>query len=1330
MRRAALSRARRFQLMQTEPTRGSDSHPGIKRPLQQTSPTPPSQPPTSSKVPRVDDVAFSHNFSGSRRTFESTQGRGMPQSYHGFSKSNSHGFRSSGFAGQGSSRFQSAKRGGKAAAVNRSPLLEGPVHDEAYITQQYRSPVALKAMHQSNPKGSLGNFAMVAIGAPVKYVSKEGVIEVGGQRSKVWRTTADFEVEGSGSFTGIGDHPEKKSSERLCALSAVLQLHIAGLLDAPKKKIAEAITGGNDATLSDGSTVNYEQARSFMDYYCRRFNFGKPDIAYEEVKRGPMKWEAVMSVDESRIGVGKATNKKAAEKQCYLDVAKYLESCDPPLWKAFVEASKSGKDLGMAQKVRLQISEPLDDFVRDTCSNIRHTQLYRNRPAKHSSVEHQEATKGAESAQRYVPPRTSVDQLADKSRRLLEERQKYLANPSLEKMRATRAALPVYTRSDDILKHIRDNDITICMAATGSGKTTQIPQIILDEFIDRGEGAKCNIVCTQPRRLAAISVADRVSKERGQTLGASIGYQVRFEAKLPQENGSVTFCTTGIFLKRLQSALSGSDVRGTRSMDAVTHIVVDEVHERDVDTDLLLVVLKRLLQDRKARGKPIKIVLMSATIDPTLFQQYFPSPNGQPAPTIDIPGRTFPVTKYHLDDFVPKLIAGNGRWLLNQEPVAQYLYKELGPAAAANLGVRVNKVPSEAELDLPYPLIAATIAHVLQQSGDGHVLVFLPGWEEITATQRALEQPMGPLPVNISDRSKYSIHLLHSTIPLAEQQVIFEPPPPGIRRVILATNIAETSITIPDVVYVVDTAKIKEIRYDPERHMSSLVSAWVGRSNLNQRAGRAGRHRSGEYFGILGKEHAEMLHPHQTVEMKRVDLSNVVMHVKALNFPGMTVEEVLAETIEPPAPERVSAAVKDLQMVGALDALKNLTSLGRVLLSLPVEAQMGRLVLYGSFFKCLDQALTLAAILTNRDPFVCPMHLKREAQAKKNSWAPDEFRSDALGTLRAFNAWWALQSRGDYVLANRFCVDNFLAKPTLLMIQKIKQHLLQALDNAGVLEVSAGGNARRTDRLSVPPELNTNGESLPLLAGLIAIASQPKFAVRTGEKTLRTENDKMAFMHPSSVNHRKKELPERRDVVTEEKQIFAFAEKRRNAAGSGSPQTYLITTTKLDPLTYMLFGAYDLAVAERGLVCDNWLPIVGNVDALDNIQRLKSYMEASMLRVFEGIAMSRRQTRPHNAAIMPREEEEEDLPEVIDRDYSLSAQEVKELDFITRDIVTILTMSNDERMSSQSTNVSRPVTPMDSPLRLSTRLPGGIQTGYNTPYQSRPGTPSRLSRRF
>lgn len=1121
------------------------------------------------------------------------------------------------------------------------------------------------------------------------------------------------------------------------------------------------VTASETVTLSDGTVVNYEKARQFMDYYCRRYKFGKPDVDFNPTKqgrKGSSHWEAIMTVGGRRIGMGTAVTKKNAQTACYLDVVQYLESCDAELWKTFVEAAKKGKDLGMAPAVFFSMSAGLDEEIRDLCQSLKKSSLFRNKPAMRSTSDGSSLSTGLQ-PRRFDKPYRSAAAITAKSERLLQRRKGYLENPAMEKMRNLRMSLPVYTRASDLLTHIDSNEVTICMAATGSGKTTQLPQLILDEWIDQGKGAQCNIVCTQPRRIAAISVADRVAKERGEIVGrGSVGYQVRFEAKLPEDNGSITFCTTGIFLKRMQSALS----EGGSRLDDVTHVVVDEVHERDVDTDLLLVVLKRLLADRKARNKPIKIVLMSATIDPTLFQRYFLDDNGQPAEVIEVPGRSFPVTKHFMDDFIPQITANKQTAHLLRDPsVEKYLNNELHNrnTSVSRFSPQPPEIGLKDDLDLPFPLIGLTISYVLQKSESGHVLVFLPGWEEIMSTQRVLTG--GTLDLNFNDTSKYSIHLLHSTIPLAEQQVIFEPPPPGVRRIILATNIAETSVTIPDVVYVVDTGKIKEQRYDPERHMSSLVSAWVGSSNLNQRAGRAGRHRSGEYFGILGKKRMASLHAYQTVEMKRVDLSNVVMHVKALDFPGMTVEEVLSATIEPPAAERVEAAMKDLQMAGALDHNKDLTSLGRVLLQLPVEAQMGRLVLYGSFFRCLDQALTLAAILTNRDPFVSPMHLKEESARIKNSWSPQEFRSDALATLRAYNAWSELQNAGEYDRAHRFCIDNFLARPTLLMIQKIKDHLLQALYHAGVIDVSAGGAATaiqgRGRGLAVPPELNTNGDSLPLLAALIAIASQPRFAIRTGERAYRTAQDKvclffscglldinwwglqMTFIHPSSVNHRKRDLAAT-DAVFAEKQLYAFAEKRQNLTTGGSNSTsnmFLVTTTRLDPMTYVLFGAYEIEVTERGLECDGWLPVVGNIDGLDDIQRLKTLMEACMLRVFEGIVMGRQKRHLRDTTpILPREEAEtDDDDDDSTKDYSLSPSEIRELDLMTRDIVRILNRYSEERIATQSQHNSRPGTPMGSPASVfsSLKLPSiesrsGYSTPYNSAFSSRPGTPSRLSR--
>lgn len=200
-----------------------------------------------------------------------------------------------------------------------------------------------------------------------------------------------------------------------------------------------------------------------------------------------------------------------------------------------------------------------------------------------------------------------------------------------------------------------------------------------------------------------------------------------------------------------------------------------------------------------------------------------------------------------------------------------------------------------------------------------------------------------------------------------------------------------------------------------------------------------------------------------------------------------------------------------LRMLGALDLHKNLTSLGRVLLQLPVEAAIGKLCLYGSFFRCLDSALTLAAVLTNRDPFMAPLALKKKADEIKDSWSPLAFRSDPLAIVAAFNTWVAMDDRGDYHAGTRFCSDNFLSKPTMLQIKQVKGSLLQSLDQAGVIAVSAGGSVRRIGRRhEVPKELNEHGNSLPMLAALIAMASAPNFALRTSDKTCRTSQDKVS----------------------------------------------------------------------------------------------------------------------------------------------------------------------------------------------------------------------------
>ncbi|TFK57087.1 P-loop containing nucleoside triphosphate hydrolase protein [Heliocybe sulcata] len=1211
---------------------------------------------------------------------------------------------------------------GKTRAEPDIPVLDEPVHDEQYVRSTYTG--GLKSHQEISPKSSLANWLVTNEGRLPEYNMSTVIIN----RQKYQRVIVTLNSVDP-PIIGTGDAPTKKEAEHLAALSAIIQLHQGDLVSASRmsqleKKAARATSRASPAatviTLTDGTEIDYDRARQFMDYYCRRFKFAAPDISFNPVGRGKTSWEAVMYVGDRRIGIGAAQQKKQAQIQCYLDVVAYLQGCDAELWKEFVEAAKTGKDLGLAPKVYFRANDRLADNIRDLADEIRHSTLWRNyeksefaKRSKSDSAEEQ-GTGTSHPQRRNDLLGVSPAWLERKSKELLRRRQEYLSNPATEKMRQSRAALPVNTVAPKILQHVRENDVTICMATTGSGKTTQIPQLILDEWIEQGKGGQCNIVCTQPRRLAAVSVAERVAKERNEKCGeGSIGYNVRFEAKPPRDHGSVTFCTTGIFFKRMQSAL----LDGSTDLDNVTHVVIDEVHERFVDTDLLLVVMKRLLADRKARGRqPLKVILMSATIEPQLFQEYFPDDKGQPASVIEVPGRAFPVDKFFLGDFLPQLQAHpSSRWVFQETAVSKYIEQEMRILPPADMQSATRMINED--LDLPHPLVALTISHVLQQSDDGHVLVFLPGWDDITNVQRLLLERSWPM--NFMDTHKFSIHLLHSTIPLAEQEVIFEPAPEGVRRIILATNIAETSVTIPDVVYVVDTGKVKEQRYDPERRITSLVSAW--------RAGRAGRHRPGQYFGLLSKQQLEVLQPYQTVEMKRVDLSNIVMHVKALQFPGMSVEEVLSAAIEAPAPERVTVAIKDLEMAGALDRDQNLTSLGRVLLQIPADVQLARLVLYGVFFRCVDHALTLAAIMGNRDPFVAPMHAREEAHRRKFSFASQEYRSDVLAALTAYNQWARLQESGQYVTANRFCVENFLSKPTLLLVQKTRNHLLQSLFNSGVIQVSMAnerslGNTRGR---SVPRELNANQESLPVLAGLITVASQPKFAVRTSDTMYRTPEDKNVSIHPSSVNFRRRAKYDK-GSEDEERQLYAYMEKRQNlsAAGSGGGQAqkYMVTSTRIDPLTYILFGAYETRATSQGLECDDWLPLVGDLEALDDVRRLKTRIEDCLLRVFEGIVASQNKSlsgRPVN------EQEDDGAALDVDGAQPLSTVEVRELGIYTQQVVHILEGFADETRSRTGSRSGTPVSGLWSPMPRVRDL----ASGRSTPYNSRPSTPSRLGRR-
>lgn len=561
-------------------------------------------------------------------------------------------------------------------------------------------------------------------------------------------------------------------------------------------------------------------------------------------------------------------------------------------------------------------------------------------------------------------PRRQRSRHAVNSLGLRQRLEAYNKDPVHEQLRMEKAELPMNRHRHEVVDLVEKNMHCIVIGATGSGKTTQVPRIIFEHAVLNGLGAECNIICTQPRRIAATSVARRVAIERGEPLQETVGYQVRMDSRLPREAGGITYCTTGVLLAWLRH---DPDV----TFDSYSHLIIDEVHERDIRIDFLLVLLKRTMEARLAAGKVVpKIVLMSATIDAGLFAKYFqntlPSGETNPCPTLSVPGRLFPVTEKYFEDIWETLQRQHPAHLgfLQSDPAtAEYIKHEqhlahnqssiarsslleesngrTGNDVAIVDDVQMNSstsddphASSDHQLDglVPIALTAAVVAHLVKSTKGGAILVFLPGLEEIQKLDRSL-RIYKPLAVDFENASKFKILPLHSSISSADQSEVFVSVPEHCRKIILATNIAETSVTIPDVRYIVDTGKLREKHYDQDQRITKLLCTWISKSNMKQRAGRAGRVQDGYYFALFSKARLDTMRATGLPEMLRSDLQEVCLDVKAQSFKA-PIAEFLAGAIEPPPSQAVSLAVQSLKSLEALTDNEELTSLGRLLASL------------------------------------------------------------------------------------------------------------------------------------------------------------------------------------------------------------------------------------------------------------------------------------------------------------------------------------------------------------------------------------------------------------
>lgn len=524
----------------------------------------------------------------------------------------------------------------------------------------------------------------------------------------------------------------------------------------------------------------------------------------------------------------------------------------------------------------------------------------------------------------------------------------------------TQKSLPVYPFKQDLIDAIREHQVLIIEGETGSGKTTQIPQFLHHAGFTKND---MKIGCTQPRRVAAMSVASRVAEEMGYKLGNEVGYSIRFE-DCTSERTMIKYMTDGMLLR---------EFLGEPDLASYSVMIIDEAHERTLHTDVLFGLVKDI-----ARFRPdLKLLISSATLDAEKFSAFFDD-----APIFRIPGRRFPVDIYY-----------------TKAPEADYL-----DAA----------------------VVSVLQIHVTQPSGD--ILVFLTGQEEIETANEMLQERTKKLGSKIKE---LIILPIYANLPSDMQSKIFEPTPPGARKVILATNIAETSLTIDGIKYVIDPGFCKQNSYNARTGMESLIVTPISKASSNQRAGRAGRVSAGKCFRLYTAwAYKHELEDNTVPEIQRTNLGNVVLLLKSLGINDL----IHFDFMDPPPHETLVLALEQLYALGALNHRGELTKLGRKMAEFPVDPMLSKCILASEQYKCAKEILTICAMLSvNNAVFYRPKDKVVHADtARVNFFRPG---GDHLTLLNVYDQW------EETAFSTQWCYENFIQHRSMKRARDIRDQL-------------------------------------------------------------------------------------------------------------------------------------------------------------------------------------------------------------------------------------------------------------------------------------------------
>lgn len=769
--------------------------------------------------------------------------------------------------------------------------------------------------------------------------------------------------------------------------------------------------------------------------------------------------------------------------------------------------------------------------------------------------------------QNLIHASVSTQSLEYNSLKLLREAVKWKESPMGRASMSCRQRLPAFRQFGKVLDALSMNQVIVVSGPAGSGKSTQLPNCVLEQMIYDGYGAQCNILVTEPRRIAALALAHRVAEERGEPVGARVGYQIRFENRSPESLGGITYCTTGILLNKL---------RLNPRLYGYSHIFIDEAHERDLLSDFSLILIRDLLVARPE----LRLVVMSASMDVIPFLQYF-SQFSCALVKIDTPPMS--VKTLFLEDMLPVLDSR----LLTAQDASSFINEE------ARLAELQPVAPSSLSLDsmptVSCSLLEAVIGEIcVRTPTDESILVFLPGWEEISALKQCLLRK-DVLRIGYSDQQRFTIYTIHSQIRSFEQRAMFEIPPHGTRKIILATNIAESSITIKDVIHVVDSAKVKVSFYKSEIKLRDLSCEWISRANSIQRCGRAGRTRGeGFYYCLMSRRRHESLEATPIPEIMRADLQEVCLLIKSLGLPG-SIKDVLSKALDAPETIRIRKAVQHLQDISALTKDEALTPLGHLLIKLPLSPSVSKMVIYGMLLRCIEPIITIAASMTIGSPF---MSKKASGEPLIDTKAdprmvfgPRSHESDQLAVVVAFNEWHReranMTSIDDEI---DFAMKRGLLPLILARISQLKQQLFAILQDSGLLysyhkvfEPLFSSVASNKENILLV--LNENSQKPSIVNAALLMGLLPQLAVCTAKthRRLQTQFKETIMIHPSSVNYVKDNISAK--TMAQATMVVAFQEKFKTRAA----HPHALSTLHCEPLAlFFLASSVDSAAINLG----------------------------------------------------------------------------------------------------------------------------------------------------